>query len=142
LPTGGIKVRLLFDIKKRISMTLKEKVHKKVSAVVSQVNTCLPEEVYLHETLSYEDEMPIIEVVLGPNDPYIVDERIGSFVFFSAERQKEKYKEVFGSAYNPDGGKVFVAYYDDESHQESPLFCLDLDEPDYSWSDRITRLFR
>jgi hypothetical protein len=99
-------------------------------------------QLFFHPTREKEDDVPILRVLTGPQDPYTA-ERLGSLAFFSTQRGMEWYTKQFGPAdFAPGQGMVYVTYFDDAKLIEEPVLIFNLQEDALSWATRILDLFK
>lgn len=114
-------------------------IHNKLPAVVKHANSKLPAGIFLQPTAEITDDIPLVRVLLGPNDPYTA-ERIGSFAFYSTQRGMEwfnKQKLAPTVIFTPQSGQVLVTYFDDKSQKETYLFNLNISDDFALWAEQI-----
>jgi hypothetical protein len=113
-------------------------VQEKLARVVELVNAKLPEGLFLQKTVEETDDIPVVRVLIGPNDPYTA-ERIGSFAFYSTQRGMEWLlkQDVGNVQFLPHQGMVPVTYYDDFEKGEKLACTLSLTDADESWAQAL-----
>jgi len=99
-------------------------VHEKLAEVVPALNEKMPKGIFLQATFEANDDVPVVRVLLGPNDPYTA-ERLGSFAFYSTARGMEWFVKQKGNPmppFEPHQGTVVVTYFCDvEPHNGEVL---------------------
>lgn len=114
-------------------------VYESLVNVVKEVNELLPYGRFLQLFCEKDDDVPIVRMLLGPNDPFTA-ERVGSLAFFSTTRGMEWYMKQFGpTGFVPHQGMVYVTYYDDFTLSENPVGVFSLNSIP-SWCKEIFRV--
>ena len=111
-------------------------VHEKITSVLKLLNSKMPQGSFCQATVEINDDVPVVRVLLGPNDPYTA-ERVGSFAFYSTARGMEWYTKHIGPSnppFQPQTGMVFVSYFCDLNPQgEKAVGVVHLNDADEAW---------
>lgn len=119
-------------------------VHTKLCEVIPVINKKMPKGIFLQATVELHDDVPVVRVLLGPNDPYTA-ERLGSFAFYSTSRGMEWFvkqqRKNPTPPFEPHQGTVVVTYFCDVDPQKGEVFIgqINLNDPVEAWCDLLSK---